>query len=124
MVGDVTSPKQWRSSSPFSKIPKDSIPCLFLSLFLFAFATVDCLSAATGVCYTFLGSIFVFGSLATDQVAEDVILPEIQRYITAQMDWRSVDARLVDVIYVVGGDGGIATAPPLTFTPTVAPNGA
>jgi hypothetical protein len=82
------------------------------------------LSAATGVCYTFLGSLFVFGTLANNQVAESIILPEIQRYITAKTDWRNVDARLVDVIYVVGGDGGITTAPPLTFAPTVAPNGA
>lgn len=82
---------------------------------------MDCLSDIQGDCYTFSGSLFVFGDLANDPVAQEVVLPSIQRYIQGRTDWNDLDARLLDVVYIILQDGEIVLPDTLPGTPTTAP---
>ena len=82
---------------------------------------MECLSEVQGDCYTFSGSLFVFGDLANDRQAQQVVLPAIQRYIQGRTDWSELDPRLLDVIYVVSQDGEIVPPEPLPGIPTIAP---
>lgn len=92
-----------------------------LSLCRIFFCTVDCLSEVEGECYTFLGTLFVFGDLANDRQAEEVVLPAVQRYIQGRSDWTGIDSRLLDIVYVVSVDGELVPPPPLPGTPSEAP---
>ena len=79
------------------------------------------MSEVEGVCYTFLGSLFVFGDLANDNEAEQVLQPAIQRYVQGRTNWSELDPRLLDVVYVVSQGGQIVLPDPLPGTPTMAP---
>ena len=83
---------------------------------------MECVSEVQGDCYTFSGSLVVFGDLANDQQAQEIVLPSIQRYIQGRTEWSQVDSRLLDVVYVVLQDGEIISPEPLPGTPTIAPN--
>lgn len=91
------------------------------SFFVFVDKTVDCMSEVEGVCYTFVGTLFVFGDLANDREAQDVLLPSIQRYIQGRSNWTAVDSRLLDVMYVISEDGQVMPPEPLPGTPSRAP---
>ena len=85
------------------------------------FLPVDCLSEEQGDCYTFSNRLFVFGDLATDSEAQEVVLPAIQRYIQGRTEWSDVDPRLLDVVFVVAQDGEVVLPDPLPGTPTISP---
>lgn len=82
---------------------------------------VECVSDVAGDCYTFSGTLFVFGDLATDIEAQEVVLPSIQRYIQGRSDWTEIDSRLLDVVYVISENGQIILPEPLPGTPTSSP---
>ena len=82
---------------------------------------MECVSEEQGDCYTFSASLFVFGNLANDRQAQEVVLPSIQRYIQGRSEWSEIDPRLLDVVYVVLQDGEIVSPEPLPGTPTVSP---
>ena len=82
---------------------------------------MDCLSEVEGVCYTFVGNLFVFGDLANDREAQNVVLPSIQRYIQGRTDWTDLDSRLLDVVYVISENGQVLPPELLPNTPTRVP---
>ena len=84
--------------------------------------TVECQSEVEGVCYTFSGTLFVFGDLANEREAQLVVLPAIQRYVQGRTNWTAVDPRLLDLVYVVSQNGEIMPPEPLPGTPTIAPS--
>ena len=82
---------------------------------------MECLSEVEGVCYTFSGTLFVFGNLANDREAQEVLLPAIQRYIQGRSNWTDLDPRLLDIVYVISENGQVLPPDPLPGTPTAAP---
>lgn len=82
---------------------------------------VECFSDVVGVCFTFSGRMFVAGDFATVQEAEDIVLPEVQRYLQSGADWGSIDPRILDIVYLVSDDGQLGTPEPLPGAPTLAP---
>lgn len=82
---------------------------------------MECLSEVEGVCYTFAGTLFVFGDLANEREAEAVVLPAIQQYIQGRTNWTDVDPRLLDLVYVVSQNGEIMPPEPLPSSPTTGP---
>ena len=83
---------------------------------------MECLSEVEGDCYTVLGTMFVFGTLVNDAEAAGIVVPKIQKYIQGKSDWTNVDARLLDVIYVMSEDGTVALPPDVLDTPTTSPS--
>ena len=74
-----------------------------------------------GVCYTFVGTLFIFGDLANDRQAQNVLLPSIQRYIQGRTNWTALDSRLLDVIYVISENGQVLPPERLSAKPTTTP---